>query len=48
MSDAKNVDAITITVVSEISTAVLPAEVMLIKAHLGDLLLKVLMLSEEE
>ncbi len=48
MHDAKQVDEYFVTFDSEAYGPVVSAEINLIQSHLGDLLLKVLMQSEEE
>ena len=49
MDDAKTIDGIVIRYKADIPEKfVLPEEIRLVHAHLGDLLLKVLMQTEEE
>jgi hypothetical protein len=49
VDDATTVDGMTFRYKFKVSdNSVLPEETKLVQAHLGDLLLKVLMLSEEE
>lgn len=49
MDDAKTIDGIVIRYKADIpENSVLPEEIKLVQAHLGDLLLKVLMQTEEE
>jgi hypothetical protein len=49
VDDAKTIDGIVIGYKADIpEKAVLPGEIRLVQAHLGELLLKVLMQTEEE
>jgi hypothetical protein len=49
VDDAKTIDGIVIRYKADIPVkSVLPDEIKLVQAHLGDLLLKVLMQNEEE
>jgi len=48
VNDAIHTDGLTVTFKRDILSSVSPAEIRLVHAHLGDLLLKVLMQDEEE